>query len=524
MTRTLLTTTALFLLAQPLAAADCQSWQVGFEFTSCTVEGTLEAPIQVYAMPDGSVRRLTEDPKAAGDQPPETSGIVGDYLATVRDKLAGDPVSAPDAPAEAAPAAADGATDPAEGDLAAGEGLAPQLVDVGQGGEAGQDPPAEVSPEAAESAAAPTAADAASSGTSRVTVKTMVIGDAPAETDAPSTGRIRSGVQPVIPALVTPPPEATGEPVPAGEPQQAEAPAAPPPASGATASPLPVDVTTLDLPKDLPAKVMTTPGQTVMLQMSVGHLNRIETPFSQPVIKTSQGEDVLVTDFDENFVYVTVTQPSTIFVHEQGHADPAIAISLIPMKIMPRQVKVELPPEEMRRVERQRPPEAPTAQDLAAATSPAVADPGASSRVSSKSPKRKPDPNSRGVRFASGDGPVNEHNPSYYSAQLLKTFSSGRVPSGFYEGSIAGFTASQFCTAPAAATFTFADGRMIYSNDMVIVRGTITASSRVQLDERTCNRHPGTVAVAFSPKTLISPDNPTDFYIILNRIEVDRRG
>ena len=69
MTRTLLTTTALFLLAQPLAAADCQSWQVGFEFTSCTVEGTLEAPIQVYAMPDGSVRRLTEDPKAAGDQP-----------------------------------------------------------------------------------------------------------------------------------------------------------------------------------------------------------------------------------------------------------------------------------------------------------------------------------------------------------------------------------------------------------------------------------------------------------------------
>ena len=70
------------------------------------------------------------------------------------------------------------------------------------------------------------------------------------------------------------------------------------------------------------------------------------------------------------------------------------------------------------------------------------------------------------------------------------------------------------------------DWRRVWSASMVTtsVRGTITASSRVQLDERTCNRHPGTVAVAFSPKTLISPDNPTDFYIILNRIEVDRRG
>ena len=418
MTRTLMASTALFLLAQPLSAADCQSWQVGFEFTSCTVEGTLEAPIQVYAMPDGSVRRLTEDPKVTGDQP-ASNGMVGQYLDAVRETLAGEPMEQPDAAAASGEAAAADVSAPAEG-----ENLTPQLVDVDHSGEPGQDLAAEAAP-------APTEApDAATTGTSRVTVKTMVIGDAPAETDAPSTGRIRSGVQPVIPALVPPPPEATGEPVPAGEPQQAEAPAAPPPASGATASPLPVDVTTLDLPKDLPAKVMTTPGQTVMLQMSVGHLNRIETPFSQPVIKTSQGEDVLVTDFDENFVYVTVTQPSTIFVHEQGHADPAIAISLIPMKIMPRQVKVELPPEEMRRVERQRPPEAPTAQDLAAATAPAPAGEAKSARVSSKSPKRKPDPNSRGVRFASGDGPVNEHNPSYYSAQLLKTFSSGRMPSG----------------------------------------------------------------------------------------------
>lgn len=499
MIRTLLASTALLLLAQPLAAADCQNWQVGFEFTTCTLEGTLEAPVQVYAMPDGSVRRLTEDPQVTGDQP-ATDGMVGDYLAAVRDNLAGEPMNVePGLVAEVE---------------AEGESLSEQLVDAGQDAESLPPQPAEPAPEAL---------DAGNSGTSRVTVKTVVIGDAPAETDVPSSGRIRSGVQPAIPALDLPAPEAAGEPV-SNELMAADVAAAAPVPSSA-ASPLPVDVTTLDLPKDLPAKVMTTPGQTVMLQMSVGHLNRIETPFSQPVIKTSQGEDVLVTDFDENFVYVTVTQPSTIFVHEQGHADPAIAISLIPMKIMPRQVKVELPQEEMNRVERQRPPEPPTAQDLAAApaqaSTPAA---GNSGRVSTKSPRRKPDANSRGVRFASGDGPNNEHNPSYYSAQLLKTFSSGRVPSGFFEGSLQGFSPSQFCAAPAGATFTFADGRMIYSNDMVIVRGRISASTSIQLDERTCNKHPGTMAVAFSPKTLISPNNPTDFYVILNRVEVDRRG
>lgn len=493
MHRILLSTCAFLAVSCPALAADCLPWEVGFEYTGCTREGDEPDGVQVYAMPDGSVRRLTQDPGVAPHDGEGGETLISQAIDAVRDDLTGGIDTGPDA--------------------AAGPGvpMAPEvssetLAPASEADQQGVDPglPAEVA-SAAEQGVSRVLTDPADGQTQR-----MRSGVEPLPQDAPDVALLEQAPVPFSPS------EGRDEPVP-----QDGVPAADEVAS------MGVDVTSLDLPTELPARVMSTPGQTVMLQMSVGHLNRIETPFSQPVIKTSQGEDVLKTEFDENFVYVTLTQPSTMFIHENGHPDPVIAVSLIPMKIMPRQVKVDLPADVMARVERQRPPEPPTSAELAQAQTQAMQFVEGTDAAPKRSPSRpaaKPEPNSRGVRTTAPDGPPNYNNTSYLSATILRTFSTGRMPGGFFEGSIEGFSASSFCGGASGATFTFDDGRMIYSADMIIVRGRVSASTRVQLDERTCNRHRGTIAVAFSPKTQISPDNPTDFYIVLSRAEVEKRG
>lgn len=480
MRRILLCTCTLVSLSSSAFASDCLPWQVGFDFASCTREGSEAEAVQVYAMPDGSVRRLTEDPGVPQSAEGAGSSLLSQAIAAVRDDLTS--AGAPPTNDLPEPGAQKQGDQPPE----------PGVVLMEETGPATEE------------------------GVSRVAV------EGPAEAPEAELERMRSGL--VLEAPETVPGQ--GGPIEPSLPFASSGDVSPPqgdPLDQAAPTALQPDVTTLDLPTELPGKVMSTPGQTVMLQMSVGHLNRIETPFSQPVIKTSQPPEVLKTEFEENFVYVTLTQPSTLFVHENGHPDPVIAVSLIPMKILPRQVKIELPADVMARVERQRPPQAPTAAELASSMQ-FVEESKPETKGPDRRPSAKPEANSNGVRRTAPDGPPNYNNTSYFSATLLRTFSTGRIPGGFFEGSIEGFSASSFCGGVSGATFTFDDGRMIYSADMVIVRGRVSASSRVQLDERTCNRHRGTIAVAFSPKTLIGPDNPTDFYIVLSRAEVEKRG
>lgn len=244
----------------------------------------------------------------------------------------------------------------------------------------------------------------------------------------------------------------------------------------------------------LPSVIALIPGRAEIIPMATGHLNRIETPFSKPEIRTAAEPSAFSHEFDQNFVYVSVTQPVTLFLHEQGHPDPAIVVSLVPQLIAPRQVKLTLPPTTMETVRKN----AKAVAKVAAGSSNAA--------------PAGPAANSSGVRRATPQAAATNT-----LAHLIQTFAQGRIPRGFRQIAMQGYDPSTFCGGVNGVSFSFSQGAAIASNEYIIVRGMASARNRVSLDERNCARHPDTLAVAFNPRTIIGPDQPTDFFVLIRR-------
>lgn len=243
----------------------------------------------------------------------------------------------------------------------------------------------------------------------------------------------------------------------------------------------------------LPSVVAFIPGRAEIMPMATGHLNRIETPFTDPEIRTSAEPPDINFQFDQNYIYVSVVQPVTLFIHEKGIPDPAIVVSFVPQLIAPRQVKITLPPSTMEIVRK-------NAKAQKAATK------------SASSAPVGPAANSSGIRRASPQAAATNT-----LAHLIQTFAQGRVPRGFTQTALQGYSPASFCSGVSGVTFSFAQGAAVASNEYIIVRGMASSRARVTLDERNCARHPDTLAVAFNPRTIIGPDQPTDFFVLIRR-------
>jgi conjugal transfer pilus assembly protein TraK len=119
---------------------------------------------------------------------------------------------------------------------------------------------------------------------------------------------------------------------------------------------VPADKVKKDLPAPLPEKnkvpiskgsikdrtnIQMTPGVNEILEIAIGHLNRIVTPFESPFVTTSSQADVSARD---NVVYVGTTQesPVTLFITEKGSEEAALSLTLIPRKIPPREMTLFL--------------------------------------------------------------------------------------------------------------------------------------------------------------------------------------
>lgn len=246
----------------------------------------------------------------------------------------------------------------------------------------------------------------------------------------------------------------------------------------------------------LPPVIMTQPGRTELVPTATGHLNRIETPFSDPVARAAARDgDTLDLQFDQNFIYASVTSPVTLFIHQRGHPDPAIAVSLIPQRIAPRQVRLALPAMQLVEAEK---------NNKTASQKPKAAPAAATTRT--------PKANSRGVTRNQPGG-----KPGQTLAGYIQTFAKGRVPKGFTQISAQGYNPASFCKRISGVTYSFAQGAAVVSNDYIIIRGLASANRAVELDERDCALNSQTLAVAFSPRTKIGPRQPTDFFVLLRK-------
>lgn len=248
----------------------------------------------------------------------------------------------------------------------------------------------------------------------------------------------------------------------------------------------------------LPNTVTIFPGRTELIPVAVGHLNSFETPFQNPAVRTSAQEGAFNVQFEQNYLYVDVTEPVTLFIHEKNQPEPAIVVSLIPRQIAPRQVKLTVPPNVQGRIDAQR-----------VSATPLVAAQAAPSPAKTSRP---------GVRFGSGQPHIER------VATIMKQFGQGQVPNGFQRGALARYNVADYCRTDAGVTFSFAEGQMYWDPDFILLIGRASSSARRELQEVWCAAHPATTGVAFSTRPVISQGKPTEFMVLLRRDVIERRG
>lgn len=96
-----------------------------------------------------------------------------------------------------------------------------------------------------------------------------------------------------------------------------------------------------DLALNTASTITMRRGVNELLPIAQFHLNRIVTPFSSPVVKsTTQAE----TSIEDNVVYVTTAEkvPVTLFISEEGSQDVALNITLVPRLIPSREIFLQL--------------------------------------------------------------------------------------------------------------------------------------------------------------------------------------
>jgi conjugal transfer pilus assembly protein TraK len=88
--------------------------------------------------------------------------------------------------------------------------------------------------------------------------------------------------------------------------------------------------------------VKVEPGRNVNLTVAADQLNRLVTPFTNPVVHTVSSAKINV---DGAVVYVSLAKddgPTTMFITENGESDPSISLTLLPEAIAPREIRLAI--------------------------------------------------------------------------------------------------------------------------------------------------------------------------------------
>ena len=94
---------------------------------------------------------------------------------------------------------------------------------------------------------------------------------------------------------------------------------------------------------ELGAKTITAaPGTTVLLEIAIGHLNRIVTPFDSPVVHTVS---TAATQVDGSAVYIATenAEPISLYIADGKDAASALSLTLAPRYVPPREIVLSVP-------------------------------------------------------------------------------------------------------------------------------------------------------------------------------------
>lgn len=215
-------------------------------------------------------------------------------------------------------------------------------------------------------------------------------------------------------------------------------------------------------------------GENTLVPVAIDHLNRVVTPFSHPQVTTTSAA---TTQIRENVVYVGTEEeaPVTLFITQKDSENQAISLTLVPRRIAPRELFVNL--------------DTTTRASLGIGT------------------------NRRAERWETGQPYVETLR------DLLRHVALGDTPSGY---TLNDPTPAMLPSCQQAGlSFDFANGQMLHGNNFTVAIGVAentTGSQPLEFKEAACgNWNVG--AVAAWPDNVIAPDDATEVYVVLRHDE-----
>jgi conjugal transfer pilus assembly protein TraK len=248
-----------------------------------------------------------------------------------------------------------------------------------------------------------------------------------------------------------------------------------------TAGSLPV---TLELG---PRNLAVTPGTTVLIEIAIGHLNRIVTPFADPVVHTVSNAS---TQVDGSVVYVATDteEPVALYIGDGQGSTLALALTLAPRYVPPREVRLSVPGYHGK-----------VAGNATSTRAPA--DPVAIMPMLANASDRDSD----------GNG------PSYVSdlVEQLRALAQGRMPAGFRIAKGSGDAKLRCAAGLKVRSSERAQGP---ASDLVKARVANTAAHAITLAHDSCRPDTATVAAMGAwPRRVLAPGEETEVFFVLAR-------
>lgn len=225
-----------------------------------------------------------------------------------------------------------------------------------------------------------------------------------------------------------------------------------------------------------PQQIQIKPGINELMPIAVGHLNRLVTPFDNPVVTTTSQA---TTSTKGKIVYVATSDetPVTLYITPGDNQDIALSLTLIPKRIPAREIHLSLDKDSYKILTKLQ-------QQAKTASSAKAAD-----------------------------------QEQEYISHLKKTFRDlglQKTPAGF---SLRDPSHGEniHCLQSQVQIKT---GQVLEGQDMLILVGIVrnTGSTAIEFDERSCATTQAEVlAVAAWPKVVLGANESTELYVVVRR-------
>jgi len=244
-----------------------------------------------------------------------------------------------------------------------------------------------------------------------------------------------------------------------------------PPVDASVLNTLPQQAATSVAPQTLQVK----PGINELMPIAVGHLNRLVTPFDNPVVTTTSQA---TTSTKGKIVYVATADetPVTLYITPGDNQDIALSLTLIPKRIPAREIHLSLDQETYKRLTQWQ----------------------------------------RQSTTSSGQPANQEQDYITTLKQLFRDLGLQKTPAGF---SLRDPSQSEqiHCHQDRLRIYT---GQLLEGQELLIFVGVArnTGVTPIEFDERACaSTQDEVLAVAAWPKMVLGPGESTELYVAVRR-------